>query len=130
MSAELEAAAATERERTPLAGALWSAAQLDDHLRRLGLGNAWAEAVLPAMRTVAGATLRSGAERSDSQNHNAFELFGLDFMIDATGRLLLIEVNSQPALCRHGRRRWACDVRGCVGGSSECKHGVRRELCG
>lgn len=31
-----------------------------------------------------------------------FELFGLDFMVDDTGRLLLIEVNTQPALGRHG----------------------------
>ena len=31
-----------------------------------------------------------------------FELFGLDFMIDASGKALLIEVNTQPALGRHG----------------------------
>ena len=31
-----------------------------------------------------------------------FELFGLDFMVDLAGRLLLIEVNTQPALARHG----------------------------
>lgn len=31
-----------------------------------------------------------------------FELFGLDFMVDAVGRLVLIEVNTQPALGRHG----------------------------
>ena len=32
-----------------------------------------------------------------------FELFGLDFMVDTLGRVPLIEVNSGPALCRHGR---------------------------
>ena len=32
-----------------------------------------------------------------------FELFGLDFMVDDAGRVSLLEVNSGPALCRHGR---------------------------
>ena len=31
-----------------------------------------------------------------------FELFGLDFMVDDVGRSYLLEVNSGPALCRHG----------------------------
>ena len=32
-----------------------------------------------------------------------FELFGLDFMVDGRGRVLLIEANTGPALCKHGR---------------------------
>jgi len=35
-------------------------------------------------------------------NGAMFELFGIDFMVDVTGRVLLIEVNTGPALCRHG----------------------------
>lgn len=36
-------------------------------------------------------------------NSSMFELFGLDFMVDEAGRAILIEANSGPALCRHGR---------------------------
>ena len=31
-----------------------------------------------------------------------FELFGFDFMVDDMGQVILIEVNSGPALARHG----------------------------
>ena len=33
----------------------------------------------------------------------SFEVFGLDFMIDGNGQVVLIEVNTSPALLRHGR---------------------------
>lgn len=36
-------------------------------------------------------------------NSSMFELFGLDFMVDEAGKAILIEANSGPALCRHGR---------------------------
>ena len=40
---------------------------------------------------------RGGKER------HCFELFGLDFMLDEVGSPVLIEVNTSPALFRHGR---------------------------
>lgn len=36
------------------------------------------------------------------QHQFCFELYGLDFMITETGRVFLIEVNTCPALVRHG----------------------------
>ena len=102
--AELAAEMVAERERTPLAGALWSGTQFAEHLRACGMGEGWTECVLPAIRSVAAATMRSGAERAErvEPRRDAFEIFGLDLVVDENLQPWLIEVNESPNLAPHG----------------------------
>lgn len=62
-------------------------------------------AIARATARVFEATL--GGMRREPEPGNAggatFELFGLDFMLDAATRPILIEVNTSPALFRHGK---------------------------
>jgi hypothetical protein len=63
------------------------------------------EDVWPAMRSVVSHVFCCALHQhfSPSPPGSAmFELYGLDFMVDDRGKSFLIEVNSGPALCRHG----------------------------
>lgn len=60
------------------------------------------EATLGGMRR----EIRPGDARGAAETRDrgaTFELFGLDFMLDAATRPVLIEVNTSPALFRHGK---------------------------
>jgi len=70
-------------------------------MRNCGLGEAWSEVVLPALHGVAAATMLSGAERAEPRR-GAFEIYGLDLVIDEQLRPWLIEVNESPNLAAHG----------------------------
>merc|ERR1711924_122543 len=65
-----------------------------------------AESILPQMRLIAAAALQAGAARAEALGYanpsTAFELYGLDMVIDETLRPWLIEVNEAPNLQAHG----------------------------
>jgi hypothetical protein len=98
------ASATAEGERNPLAGALWDAAQFAEQLRRCGLGDAWSDDIFPSMIRLVAAVMRSGVERSEVSRRDAFEIFGLDLVLDETLRPWLIEVNESPNLSSHGSK--------------------------
>lgn len=55
--------------------------------------------VLPQMKEIAGECIKSTYLFLDEERReNNFELFGLDFMLDADGKPWLIEVNTNPCL--------------------------------
>jgi hypothetical protein len=55
--------------------------------------------IYPHMRRLACDAIRSGYGKIDPRRlENNFELFGLDFMIDETFHVWLIEVNTNPCL--------------------------------
>ena len=68
------------------------------------MGEGWSECVLPGLRSVAAATMRSGAERAErvEPRRDAFEIFGLDLVVDENLQPWLIEVNESPNLAPHG----------------------------
>ena len=58
----------------------------------------WKE-VYSCMRSLARDSLRAAYGKMDpSKRENSFELFGLDFMIDESFHVWLIEVNTNPCL--------------------------------
>lgn len=55
--------------------------------------------LLPKMKKIATDTMKACSLSIDPERReNNFEIFGLDFMIDAHFKLYLIEVNSNPCL--------------------------------
>ena len=65
-------------------------------------GAVW-PAMVEAVRHVFTATLAGMNPPGPGHKEHCFELFGLDFMLDEKGRPVLIEINTSPALFRHGR---------------------------
>ena len=80
-----------EHEHRPVAGSLWSGSLLQGHLKSVGFEHVWEDRVLPAMKGVAGATMRCGVKRAEPRR-NSFELYGLDMVLDEEFRPWLIEV--------------------------------------
>lgn len=60
--------------------------------------------IWPAMRSIVSHVFRCALSHLSGAPYGGgmFELFGLDFMVDADGRVLLIEVNAGPAMGRNG----------------------------
>jgi tubulin--tyrosine ligase len=54
--------------------------------------------VLPQMKTIARDTCQAVGERLGGKSDVAFELMGLDFLVDELGRPWLLEVNTNPSL--------------------------------
>ena len=65
------------------------------------MGEAWTEAVQPALLGVTAATMRSGIERAEPRR-DAFEVYGLDLVLDENLHPWLVEVNEAPNLAPHG----------------------------
>ena len=62
----------------------------------LGKPNAWQEVLYPQVEKIVQSLFNRTAD-SFEQNKNAFELFGLDFVIDEDMKTWLIEANMSPA---------------------------------
>ncbi|KAK9855755.1 hypothetical protein WJX84_007520 [Apatococcus fuscideae] len=61
-------------------------------------------AIIPQMQECARHAFAAVQDKLNPQKHSmTFELYGLDFMIDLSGKVYLIEVNNCPALYRHGQ---------------------------
>jgi hypothetical protein len=72
---------------------------LDAFLRQKDPAFDFRTVVYPQMRATAVSAIRASAVSLDPQRRsNNFEVFGLDFMIDADYRVWLIEVNTNPCL--------------------------------
>lgn len=60
--------------------------------------------IVPRMREIAADTFAAVGPLLNPQAFRyCYELFGLDFMVDAAGAVYLIEINTSPALLRHGQ---------------------------
>jgi len=70
---------------------------LDEHLPKKRYSVQ--EALIPQMKSLVADTIRAaGAKLNPKEVNNCFEVFGFDFMVDASFRVWLIEVNSNPCL--------------------------------
>eukprot|EP00933_Yihiella_yeosuensis_P050700 TRINITY_DN48498_c0_g1_i1.p1 TRINITY_DN48498_c0_g1~~TRINITY_DN48498_c0_g1_i1.p1 ORF type:complete len:775 (-),score=100.73 TRINITY_DN48498_c0_g1_i1:113-2227(-) len=70
---------------------------LDQHHPEYGLSVEGT--VVPQMRNLMADTIKAAGERLNPRNIDyCFEVFGFDFMVDASGRVWLIEVNTNPCL--------------------------------
>ena len=53
--------------------------------------------LIPRMKEIAKLSLQSVYKQMDPNRlENTFEIFGLDFMIDESNKLILIEINTNP----------------------------------
>jgi len=59
---------------------MWGSVQLEEELERLGMGGAWEAHVLPRIRRVTAAAMRSAQERAEPRR-GSFEIYGLDFVL-------------------------------------------------
>lgn len=60
--------------------------------------------VFPKMKEIVRHVFKASLPRLNPKHLDyCFELFGLDFMLDTTGSVFLIEINTGPALQRHGK---------------------------
>merc|ERR1712146_271748 len=85
-------------------GWMWTSEQFIEHLQKQhgDEGAAvWYERIVPSMKQQVVAALQSacGAERDVVEGRKrSFEMYGYDFMVDASNNVWLIEVNSSPAM--------------------------------
>jgi hypothetical protein len=78
-------------------GNMWHSDEFRKYLKhKLALPEVWETQIRPAMRAIIVRALQCVQDRVTHRN-NACELFGYDFMIDASFTPWLIEVNSSPA---------------------------------
>jgi len=72
--------------------------------------------VRPQLHAIIGHTLRAArplieVDYERDQSHRAFQVFGLDFLIDSECNCWLLEVNSSPAIADHLAERFARDLK-------------------
>lgn len=73
------------------------------------------EGVFPQMKECAAAIFRHVTSKLNPMNISyCFELFGVDFMVDESGKVYLIEINTSPALFRKGKHLKVSTVQ-CLG---------------
>ncbi|PNH11180.1 Tubulin polyglutamylase TTLL5 [Tetrabaena socialis] len=81
-------------------GDVWSLAQLAAHLGQAAWGKLW-HAMCRSTAAAFAAALPRCAEVMATvapPSHSCFQFFGLDFLVDATGRPWLLEVNATPSM--------------------------------
>jgi tubulin monoglycylase TTLL3/8 len=74
----------------------WNHLQLDAYLQAGGMGLLWSSKIWPGILALARSIARSLPP--SGQRSGSFQLFGLDVLVDAHGKVWLCEVNSGPGL--------------------------------
>jgi len=90
-----------ERDRTDeitLAGNMWTVDRFKQHLKEtLGSGQVWDDQIVPQMKNIVRHTL-AAAQGEVKPRKNTCQLYGYDFMIDASYKVWLLEINSSPTM--------------------------------
>eukprot|EP00238_Polyblepharides_amylifera_P011068 CAMPEP_0196596630 /NCGR_PEP_ID=MMETSP1081-20130531/87107_1 /TAXON_ID=36882 /ORGANISM="Pyramimonas amylifera, Strain CCMP720" /LENGTH=145 /DNA_ID=CAMNT_0041921731 /DNA_START=258 /DNA_END=692 /DNA_ORIENTATION=+ len=79
---------------------MWSSEKMIQYLEEETAwgGYVWEDRVVPAMKDITMRIMSAAARRAMTPREGSFELFGMDFMLDADLRVWLCEVNESPDL--------------------------------